>query len=185
MYSEAVAALICARIAGGETLSAICQTAGLPARQTVHSWRRDYPVFDDDYRRARVDQMESWSDDLIDIADDSSLDTCTKVDRHGREYEAADFENVQRSKLMVNTRQWIMAKIAPRYADKVSHEHTGEVVHSLNMSDRERMRRLATFMLEDRAAGVTIEGSASPVIEPKPAIKPSPADIVAGSPDQD
>ncbi len=184
-YSEAVGALICARIAGGETLSAICRTPGLPARQTVLSWRRQFAQFDADYLRARVDQMEAWSDDIIEISDDSSMDTVTKRDPKGREFEAVDHENIQRSKLMVNTRQWVMAKLAPRYADRVDHKHSGEVVHTVELSDRERMRRLATFMLEDRAAGVTIEGELGPAAEPIPASSPSPADIVAGAQAQD
>lgn len=157
-YNEATAVLICERLAGGETLTAICKTPGMPKRQTVHRWRRKYPDFDDQYARARVDQMESWSDDIIEIADDDTHDTVTVINQKGDEYEQANSANVQRARLQVDTRKFLMSKIAPRYADKIEHQHTGGIEHRVTMSDRERMRRLATFMLEDKAAGALIDG---------------------------
>ena len=178
LFSEALAAHICGELATGETLTKICRTPGLPVPATVHRWKRENPQFSADYARARVDQMEAWSDEIITISDDSSMDTVTKRDPKGREFEAIDHENIQRSRLMVDTRKWIMAKIAPRYADKVAHEHSGEVVHTVELSDRERMRRLATFLLQDQraeandsaiVAGVTIEHDSvqSPPAKPK------------------
>lgn len=149
-FTEAVASLICVRIASGETLTAICQTPGLPATQTVYQWRRQFPSFAADYAAARIDQMEAWSDEIIAISDDSSMDTVTKRDPKGREYEAIDHENIQRSRLMVDTRKWIMAKVGPAYADRVDHVASGEVVHTVQLSDRERMRRLVSFMLQDQ-----------------------------------
>ena len=134
----------------------------MPTRQTVWSWRTKFPAFDDLYVRARRAQAEHWADEIIDIADDSSLDTVTKRDPKGREFEAVDHENIQRSRLMVDTRKFLMSKVSPQYADRTEHHHTGEVAHRVDLSDRERMRRLATFMLEDRASGVTIEGQAEP-----------------------
>ena len=177
LFSDSLAAFICGRLAIGETLTEICRTPGLPSTATVYRWKRENPEFCKDYALARVDQMEAWSDDIITISDDSSMDTVTKRDPKGREFEAIDHENIQRSRLMVETRKWIMAKIAPRYADKIAHEHSGEVVHTVELSDRERMRRLATFLLQDQraeandsaiAAGVTIEHNSLQTTPDKP-----------------
>ena len=180
MYSNTLAALICGRIANGETLTAICKTAGLPVPGTVHRWRRENSQFSADYALAREDQMDTWGDDIVAISDDSTLDTVTVTDKKGREHEVVDHENIQRDRLRVDTRKFLMAKLAPRYADKVAHDHSGEVVHRVELSDRERMRRLASFMLQDRiAAGqpAIIEGQAVAIDQPA---SQSPADIVAG-----
>lgn len=152
-YTPATAELIAARLADGETLSSICRTPGMPTRQTVHMWRMRMPAFDDLYRRAREIGMESMGDDALMIADDDTLDVLPDG--------SPNSANVQRSRLMVDTRKFLMAKLAPKvYGDKVEHQHTGTVEHAVTLSDRERMRRLATFLAMDAREGVTIEGQA-------------------------
>ena len=44
-YTEALATVICQRVAGGESLSAICRDPGMPTRDTVRIWRRDRAEF--------------------------------------------------------------------------------------------------------------------------------------------
>lgn len=171
-YSPAVAELICARLADGETLTQICRTPGIPSRQTIHNWRMSNPAFFDQYARAREIGMESMSDDLLTIADDDSGDRLAD----GSPNSAA----VQRSRLQVDTRKFLMAKLAPRvYGDKQTVEHTGIVEHALTLSERERMRRLLSFAAQDAATGVTIEGTAEPAALPDlpdlPAVDNEPA----------
>ena len=61
------------------------------------------------YAHARERQQEYWADQIIEIADDDNLD-------------------VHRSRLMVDTRKWLMAKLMPRkYGDFKTLEHTGQV----------------------------------------------------------
>ena len=156
-YTPATAELICARLADGETLTEICRTPGMPHRQTVHQWRMRIPAFNDLYARAREIGMESMSDDVLTIADDDTGDLLADG--------SPNSANVQRSRLMVDTRKFLMSKLAPKvYGDKVEHQHTGQVEHAVTLPDRERMRRLATFLAQDAAAGVTLEGQASPVL---------------------
>lgn len=105
--------------------------------------------------------MEVWADEIVEIADDSTLDVVTKEGRNGATYQAVDQENIQRARLRVDTRKFLMAKIAPSsFGDKV--EVTGQVehTHTVDISDRERMRRLATFMVQDAAV---LEGQAEEV----------------------
>jgi hypothetical protein len=151
-YSDEVGVAICERIAQGETLSQVCASPGMPARATVYRWQEANLEFRDTYRRARELQMQSWADEIVLIADDTTLDTVTKVTPQGREYETVDHENIQRSKLRVNTRQWLMARLNPRlYGDKVEHEHSGLVGHAHihgTLDDKEKARRLATFLLQ-------------------------------------
>ena len=44
-YSDAIATVICARAARGESVTEICAEEGLPARSTVHAWARTRPGF--------------------------------------------------------------------------------------------------------------------------------------------
>ena len=149
------------RIAGGETLAAICSRRTMPARTTVYRWMRADDEFRLAYQHARELQMQSWGDEIIEIADDTALDTVTKVTAQGREYQAVDQENIQRSRLRVSTRQWLMARLNPAlYGDKVDHQVQGQIAHGhvhVQLDDKERARRLATFLLQ---AGQGTEGLA-------------------------
>ena len=44
-YSEGLGQTICLRLAGGESLSAICRDEGMPHPTTVYAWTRDHPEF--------------------------------------------------------------------------------------------------------------------------------------------
>ena len=44
-FTEALATVICQRVAAGESLSAICRDPGMPCREAVRAWRRDRPGF--------------------------------------------------------------------------------------------------------------------------------------------
>ena len=159
---------ICERLAGGETLINICDAnPDMPSRETVRQWCREYSVFAGQYAQAREDQMQTWADEIISIADDDTLDVVTKTTPQGREYEALDQQNVQRSRLRIDTRKFLMAKIAPHlYGERLTVEHGGEVTHVHDLSSRERMRRFALFLIEDQEAGALLEGEAVVVVPP-------------------
>jgi hypothetical protein len=159
-YNPQTAQIICDRIAGGETMVNISKTPGIPTPQTVHQWRRKYPEFAKDYATARADQMETWADEIVSISDDSALDTMDGP----KGGQVSNNANVQRDRLRVDTRKFLMAKINPLFADKVAHDHSGTIEQTVvvQLSDRERMRRLASFMLQDQSAGLIIDGEASP-----------------------
>lgn len=161
------------RLSNGETLSAICRDPEMPGRSTVTYHKAENSVFAERYMQARQEQMDTWADQTVDIADDGTTDYIVKKGRNGVEYEAVDQEHIQRSRLRVDTRMRLMALIAPHaYGEKVSHEHTGEVIHTVQISDRERMRRFVLFMLEDQASGATIDGElAGPVAESQPELQ--------------
>jgi hypothetical protein len=119
------------------------------------------------YARAREGLYQSWAEEILEIADDGTTDFITKVGRNGHEYEAVDQEHIQRSRLRVDARKWMLSKLLPKtFGDKIEHEHGGEVAHRVDitgLSEREKMRRFALFMLEDQAAGVTVDGSTMPM----------------------
>ncbi len=157
-FSKEMAETICARMAEGESLRSICRDHYMPHRSSVYQWLRKNAAFADLYTQARELLVEHWADEILTIADDGTTDFVVKKGRNGAEYEAVDQEHIQRSRLRVDTRKWLMSKLQPRkYGDRLEHQYSGEVTIQHELSDRERMRRMALFLLEDQAAGTVIE----------------------------
>ena len=126
-YDEAIAEEICERIACGESLNKLAGSEGFPAQSTVYKWLLRVPAFAEKYARAREAQMESMAHEILEIADDTSGDTMT-VKRGDYETEVANNEWINRSRLRVDTRKWLMSKLQPKkYGDKITQELTGEV----------------------------------------------------------
>ena len=121
-YSQAIADEICQRLSCGETLTKILKEKNI-AQSVVWCWRKEHPDFQKAYAQARVEQQECWADEIMEISDDATNDTIKTED--GR--ERCDNEWVQRSRLRVDTRKWLMARIfASQYGDKTQTEISGK-----------------------------------------------------------
>src|SRR3954452_13992490 len=118
VFSEAIAAEICERLASGESLRVICRDDTMPGQTTVFRWLSEgRDGFREQYACAREAQADRFADEIIEIADDTSGDW---IERDG--VVVVDHEHIQRSKLRVDTRKWLMARMAPRkWGDKVVH----------------------------------------------------------------
>lgn len=127
-YTPELVAPLLVKLAEGKSLSAICKDPSLPSRETVYQWISSWSPyyikeFSDNYARARELQMESWADDIIEIADDATNDIT--VNDEGE--ERVNHEHIQRARLRVDARKWVMSKIVPRkYGDKVEQQITGK-----------------------------------------------------------
>ena len=125
--TEEIAVKICRRLAAGESLRSICRDEALPHESTVRAWVvDDHKGFSTQYARARDIGLEVMADEILEISDDGSNDW---MERLGKDGEAIgrqlNGEHVQRSRLRVDTRKWILSKLAPkRYGDKL--QHTGD-----------------------------------------------------------
>jgi hypothetical protein len=53
------------------------------------------------------------ADEVLEIADDGSNDWMDKEAKSGRLMRTLDHEHVQRSRLRVDARQWLMERFAP------------------------------------------------------------------------
>ena len=119
--------MVLTRLSQGDTLTAICheereKNSDFPSDTTVRLWYiADEPAgFAPRYARAREAQAEAWSDAIVAIADDGSRDTKVITRKDGTEDEVADYEWMNRSRLRVDTRKWLMAKLHPtRYGDSL------------------------------------------------------------------
>lgn len=173
IFTPALFTTICDRISQGESLRGVCRDPEMPHKSTVLRWLREKPELRDQYVNARDDLMEYWASDIIEIADDSTLDTMPGLNKFGDEVMVANHANVQRDRLRIDARKWLLARLKPKvYGDHVDVDVSGEIQHRVDitsLSAREKMRRLALFMLEDRAAGQIIEGEAVDTTNPGPA----------------
>jgi hypothetical protein len=127
-YTKAIGDTICTRLIGGETLRRICQDENMPARSTVYEWLASDKDFSAQYSMAMERRAEVWAEEVLEIADDTTGDTI--VTEQGARM---DKEFVQRSKLRVDARMFLMSKAAPkRYGAKaeldVNHKHSFEAM---------------------------------------------------------
>lgn len=127
-YTPEVADAICERVALGDSMRKIATDDGMPAMSTMFKWLRQFPGFTEQYTRAKEQAAEVMAEDIITIADDGSDDYITKTRMDGSEYEEVDQEHIQRSRLRVEARKWIAAKLKPKkYGDAHKVEHSGTV----------------------------------------------------------
>jgi hypothetical protein len=88
------------------------------------------------YTRACEQREALIFDEIIEIADDSSQDKIIKKSKSGNEYECENFEFVNRSRLKIDARKWILGKLNPtKYGDKTTisgdKENPLQVVHNV------------------------------------------------------
>lgn len=119
--------LICEKLASGQSLRSICDQAEMPAKATVLRWLRDNEAFRAQYTRAREDQADSIFDEMLEIADDGEFDYETKTRDDGSEYEAVNHDHIQRSKLRIEARKWVLGKMSPKkYGERIDLNHGGQ-----------------------------------------------------------
>lgn len=106
MYTEKLAARICAGISAGKSLEAVCREPGMPCSQTVREWLRDpeKASFAASYARAREDQADALFDDIVAIADEA---------------EGGDKAAINLARLRIDARKWVTGRMRPlKYGDR-------------------------------------------------------------------
>lgn len=132
---RAVMTHICERLASSSNGIAKILAAGyrghtLPEYATITAWLLADAEISAMYTRAKEDQADWMADEMLEIADDSVNDTYIDDDGNVR----LNQEVVARSKLRLETRKWLAAKLKPRkYGDKVQQEVTGAIQHDVSI----------------------------------------------------
>jgi hypothetical protein len=122
-YSSELAVLICARTGEGESLRSICRDDAMPALSTVFRWLAGDREFQEQYARAMDARATLLAEEILEISDDSSGDAVTDPQTGAVRMDA---EFVARSRLRVDSRKWLAARMAPKkYGDKITQEHIG------------------------------------------------------------
>ena len=139
-YTPEFAAEVCRRMSEGDSLRQVCRDNGFP-ESTVRQWVRDNrDDFASQYQAARVLQVESWSDLIIELSNRDDLDP-------------------QDKRVRVDTLKWLMSKLAPkRYGERLlvagEAENPLQVMHhqvslsSLSNDQLDALGRFTTAMIE-------------------------------------
>ena len=110
---------ICLEIERGESVRSILKSEDTPDPTTFYKWIDEDEEKSKQYARACEARADLMFEDILHIADDSSKDTKT-VDISGASVEVLDSEHVQRSKIRIDTRRWMLGKLQPKkYGDKL------------------------------------------------------------------
>lgn len=101
IYDPEVVDELLARLRTGDTLRQVCKLDWMPSASTVMDWvREDREGFSARYALAREIGALTMADEILEIADNKG-------------------EDVQRDRLRVDTRKWLLAKVLPKvYGDK-------------------------------------------------------------------
>lgn len=114
MTPEQFDGIVCA-IAEGESMRAACEAQGVNRRVLFAALSTD-DALANRYARAKAAGVELLAEEIIDIADAREGDVI--IDDDGR--RIIDNEAVQRARLRIDSRKWLLSKLAPkRYGDKL------------------------------------------------------------------
>lgn len=84
------------------------------------------------------------ADETLEICDDGSNDWLERQGEDEKRTYVLNGEHVQRSRLRVDTRKWLLSKALPKiYGDKITTEHSGPDGGPIEVSDTEIARRIA------------------------------------------
>lgn len=130
---------ICNRIANGESLASICRDEGAPTYSTVMEWLKEDKKFSDRYTLARETQAERMAEEILEIADDGRNDT--QVDEKG--HQSVDYDHIQRSKLRVDARKWVAARLLPKkYGDRPLETNITTNVQNIVLFSEDKRKEL-------------------------------------------
>ncbi len=126
-YTEELADTICERLAAGESLARICKDKNMPNKETVVNWAiTNRNNFFMKYAQARHEQLWLYADEMLDIADNAGDHVgpgdFTVSPKTGR--IIVNHDAIQRAKLKIDTRKWLLAKLLPAQFG----EHRREII---------------------------------------------------------
>lgn len=99
-----IAAKVLEGMRGGLSAFKACKAAGVP-QSTFNLWLNNDPALAEEYARAREDLIELIAQEIIDLSDaDVGLTPDGKK----------DWAAIQKHKLQVDTRKWLLSKLAPK-----------------------------------------------------------------------
>lgn len=137
-YTDKLADRICQMIAQGQSVRSICAKKDMISMQTFFRWLRENDKFREQYARACEERSYMHAEDIIEIADNATNDYMEKLEGDGYIFNS---ENVQRSRLRIDTRKWLMSKLNPKvYGDKLDMTTNGnDIGVTLSASQAEQL----------------------------------------------
>lgn len=133
-YTESLGARVCELLMQNHTLRQIEARDDMPTRQTICNWLAKHEAFFDQYVRAREVQTLLDEDEIQELAEDSRNDWVER-ERKGQLVTELDREHLERTRLRIDTKKWLMGKRnAKRFGKSVAvtGKDGGAVKHELS-----------------------------------------------------
>lgn len=116
--SEELLMQVIDRMCEGESLNQICKDQSMPSKGTVLNYAMMNREADQEwvqnfskaYEIAKMVRAESWADEMMELADTTIPSS----------------EEIQKTRLQVDTRKWLVGKLLNQYSEKSRHEITGK-----------------------------------------------------------
>lgn len=103
LYTPGLGAIICDKIASGQSLRGICAAEAMPSFATVKRWLRADEDFRAQYVRAREDQADYLAEEALEAG------------LHGSN------DDYQRNRIKLDAIKWFAGKVAPKkYGERAS-----------------------------------------------------------------
>lgn len=125
---ETAMTFVLQQIADGKSVKSIFdkREIELPTRSMFHTWLIENSGFLDKYEKSMIMRSDIIFDEILEIADETAND---EIDL-GDGIKAVNHEAIQRARLKIDARKWILAKMVPKkYGDKVDVTSGGEKVN--------------------------------------------------------
>jgi hypothetical protein len=124
-------------MAKGESVRSICRDEDMPASSSVFLWLQKHPEFTEQYARAAAARADAFAEEIIEISDDGRNDFAEDGDGH----ETTNHDVIARSRLRVDTRKWLMARMAPKkYGDRLDIDQ--RTTHEVGASVSDLMKAI-------------------------------------------
>lgn len=115
------------KIEDGKSLRKALKEMPLSSK-TFYEWIESDKEKVKQYARATELRADALVDEMIDIADDSSLDIDEYEIAEGVTATRTNHEVIQRSRLRYDARKWLATKLNPKkYGEKIQQELSGEI----------------------------------------------------------
>jgi hypothetical protein len=152
-YTQELADEICEHLAIGESIRTVCLPEHMPAVSTFFKWLREHEEFSKQYARAKQESADAMAEDILDIADNGTNDWYERENKDGSTSEVVNTDVIARSRLRVDTRKWLMAKMKPKtYGDKLEVDAKVEnVTPILGGNAKENITEGISSILSDAA----------------------------------
>ena len=125
---QEIAQLVLTGMQCGLSAFKACQAANVP-HSTFLMWVRDDAELANSYAHAREDLIERMANEVMELSDKD-----VEISPDGKK----DWAAIQKHKLQVDTRKWLLSKLAPKkYGDKL--EVSGDAANPIAIQRIERV----------------------------------------------
>lgn len=141
LYTEELGKAVCdaLRVSEKGLRGTLADHPELPDMRTVHRWQANNAVFCQMFAQAKQDQLRAMAEDIVDIANDETLDANDK-------------------RIRIDTRKWLLSKLVPRvYGDKLDVTSGGE---ALAVPSHQIDARVQSIIMQAQARRGSVAGEA-------------------------